>query len=112
MPITITDSDGIQEVHIPERLEINLLSEDVNKMKIRIWFNVETRLPNGKSIGQLYWDSQRILELSCENDSDLEAAMAVIQRKIGEAKYKQLTELPKIPEPVENPEMISPIETS
>lgn len=96
MPITITDDDGIQTVHISERLEIQLLAaeEIVEKMKIRVWFNIETRLPNGKLLGQPYWDSQNPLELSCENNPELEAAMKVIQQAIGYYRYLQLTAPP------------------
>ena len=110
MPITLTDSDGIQEVHISERLEIDLLSaeEDIKKMTMRIWFNVETRLPSGKPIGQPYWDSQRVLELSCENDPELEAAMTIIQTRIGQKRYEQITAPPEISKLVESPGMPPP----
>ena len=92
MPVVFEKSNNISEVHISERLEINLLSagENVKKMKMRIWFNVENRLSSGELIGQFYWDDQRILELSCEDDLELANAMQVIQQKIGEARYKQI----------------------
>jgi hypothetical protein len=114
MPVSVVNLDGITEIHTSERLEINLLSakEIVENMRMRIWFNVETRLPNGKTVGQPYWDSQRILELSCEHDPELANAMRVIQQKIGEARYKQITTPPEISELVKNSEIMPSIENS
>lgn len=56
MLIKIIDTDGISTVHSAERLEINLVAaaEIVEDMTLKVYFNVETQLANGKSIGQPY----------------------------------------------------------
>jgi len=108
MSIKITDTDGISTIHSAERLEINLaiVAETVKDMTLKIYFNVETQLASGKSIGQLYWDAVP-LELNCKNDSELAEAMRVIQWKIGQGRYQQMTT--PVPEPVESPGMIYPV---
>lgn len=110
MTLIFRKPNGLDEVHISERLESLLLpaEEVVERMKLQIWFNVETRLPTtGEVVGKPYWDS-KALELDCKNDSELAEAMRVIQRKIGEARYKQITAPPAISEPVEDPRISPP----
>lgn len=110
MPIKITDSDNISSIHSAERLEINLAvaAETVENMTLKVYFNVETQLASGKSVGQLYWDSVP-LELDCKNDPELTEAMRVIQRKIGQRRYQQMTA--PVPEPVESPGLMQSEET-
>ena len=105
MPIKITDSDGISTIHTAERLEINLkgANEVVQLMEIKAYFDVKTELPSGEEVGREYWDSVP-LKLTCENDPELAEAMQVIQQKIGQARYAQMTA--PVPEPVESPGMI------
>lgn len=38
--------------------------------------------------------------------------MNVIQTRIGQKRYKQITASPEIPEPIESPEMMPPTENS
>ena len=92
MPVIITDSDGISSIHTAERLEINLkgTNEIVQLMEIKAYFDVKTELPSGKEVGQEYWDSVP-LKFTCENDPELAEAMQVIQRKIGQERYQQMT---------------------
>ena len=96
MSIKVTDSDGISTIHTPERLQINLLTiggvaePTVTQMVIEVHFNVKTELLSGKEVGQEYWDSVP-LKLTCENDPELAEAMQVIQRKIGQERYQQMT---------------------
>lgn len=41
------------------------------------------------------------LELNCKNDPELAESMRVIQRKIGQGRYQQMTA--PVPAPVESP---------
>ena len=108
MPIKITDSNGISTIHTAERLEINLkgTNEIVQLMEIKAYFDVKTELPSGEEVGREYWDSVP-LKLTCENDPELAEAMQVIQQKIGQNRYQQMTA--PVPEPVESPGMIHPV---
>ena len=101
MPVTTTDSNGISTIHTAERLEINLkgANEVVQLMEIKAYFDVKTELPNGKEVGREYWDSVP-LKLTCENDPELAEAMRVIQQKIGQGRYQQMTA--PVPAPVES----------
>lgn len=105
MPIKITDTDGISTIHSAERLEINLAiaAEAVEDMTLKVYFNVQTQLASGKSIGQPYWDAIP-LELNCKNDPELADAMLIIQRKIGQGRYQQMTA--PVSKPVESPGMM------
>ena len=105
MAIKITDLDGVSTIHDAERLEIDLKSakEVVEDMVVKVYFDVTTELPNGKEVGQLYWDSVP-LKLTCENDPELAEAMRVIQQKIGQGRYQQMTA--PVPAPVESPGMM------
>ena len=69
-------------------------------MTLKVYFNVATQLASGKNIGQSYWDSVP-LKLTCENDPELAEVMRVIQRKIGQGRYQQMTT--PVPEPIESP---------
>ena len=105
MSVIITDSDGISSIHTAERLEINLkgTNEVVQLMEIKAYFDVKTELPSGEEVGREYWDSVP-LKLTCENDPELAEAMRVIQQKIGQGRYQQITA--PVPAPVESPGMM------
>ena len=92
MSVKITDSNGISTIHTAERLEINLkgANEVVQLMEIKAYFDVKTELPSGEEVGREYWDSVP-LKLTCENDPELAEAMRVIQQKIGQGRYQQMT---------------------
>ena len=102
MSVKITNSDGISSIHTAERLEINLkgTNEIVQLMEITAYFDVKTELPSGEEVGREYWDSVP-LKFTCENDPELAEAMRVIQRKIGQERYQQMTT--PVPEPVGSP---------
>ena len=105
MPVKITNSDGISTIHTAERLEINLkgVNEVVQLMEITAYFDVKTELPSGEEVGREYWDSVP-LKFTCKNDPELAEAMQVIQRKIGQERYQQMTA--PVPSPVESPGMM------
>lgn len=94
MPIKITDSDKISSVHRAVRLQSELgeAGEDVASMVLQIFFEIENQLSSGKIIGQPYWDLANPLLLTCKDDPELAEAMQVIQQKIGEGRYKQITD--------------------
>lgn len=101
MPIKITDSDNISTIHTSERLQINLApaKEDVEGMVLEVFFNVETKLPNGKTVGVPYWDSEPLL-INCKGNKELTEAMRIIQGAIGYYRYQQLTTPKTIPEAI------------
>ena len=105
MPVKITNSNGTTTIHTAERLQINLKSakEVVQSMEIEAYFDVKTELPSGEEVGREYWDSVP-LKLTCENDPEFAEAMRVIQRKIGQRRYQQMTA--PVPAPVESPGMM------
>ena len=105
MPVIITDSNNISTIHTAERVEINLkgANEVVQLMEIKAFFDVKTELPSGEEVGREYWDSVP-LKLTCENDPEFAEAMRVIQRKIGQRRYQQMTA--PVPAPVESPGMM------
>jgi hypothetical protein len=92
MPIIITDSDNISTLHFAERLQSNLslANEVVEDMVLEIYFTTETHLPNGKLVGQVYWDNEP-LRITCKGNPELTEAMKVIQQAIGYYRYLQLT---------------------
>ena len=102
MPVKITNSNGTTTIHTAERLEINLkgANEVVQLMEIKAYFDVKTELPSGEEVGREYWDSVP-LKLTCENDPELAEAMRVIQQKIGQKRYQQMTA--PVPAPVASP---------
>jgi len=125
MGVPISEDD-VTSLHVADRLQINLAQaeEDVEKMELEVFFKIFTVLPNGKVVGEPYLDTAKPLRFTCKNNPELKAAMELIQQTIGEKRYEQLTAQPEIPppsqipalseisEPVENPEMIPPIENS
>ena len=107
MPVITIDSDGISSIHTAERLQIDLSTPDeitddkeVTDMTVEVYFNVITKLPSGKEIGQKYWDNVP-LKLDCKNNLQLAEAMRVMQQAIGAGRYAQITA--PVPAPVENP---------
>lgn len=99
MGIPITDENGITNLHVADKLEIDLApaKEQVKSMKVKIYFKIFTVLPNGKIIGEPYFDHAKPLEFTCENNPDLESAMLLIQQTIGRKRYEQLTTPVEIP---------------
>jgi hypothetical protein len=89
---------------IAERFQIdNLLetNEDVTKMQIKAYF-VTSIFLNDEKLSEA-WNPE-VLTFDCENDPELEAAMVVIQNRIGVKRYQQIT-APPVPEPAEGPGM-------
>jgi len=111
MPIDIQNPNGTMRRDVAERLQItNLLeaSEDVKKMRMEAYFVTSIYLGDEKLSET--WNSQALV-FDCENDPELEAAMQVIQTRIGQKRYEQITAPPVI-EPVESLRMMPPIENS
>jgi hypothetical protein len=111
MPIDISNSNGTMRRDVAERFQIlNLLEakEDVRKMRMEAYFMTSIYLEEEKLSEA--WNSQ-VLVFDCENDPELEAAMSVIQTRIGQKRYEQIT-APPVSEPVENPETIPPTKNS
>lgn len=112
MPIDISNPNGTMRRDVAERFQIlNLLEakESVSKMRMEAYFVTSIYLGNEKLSEA--WNPE-VLVFDCENDPELEAAMTVIQSRIGQKRYEQITAPPKIPQFVENPEMIPPTENS
>jgi hypothetical protein len=112
MSINISNPNGTMRRDVAERFQIlNLLEaeEDVRKMRMEAYFVTSIYL-NDEKLSEA-WNSQ-VLVFDCENDPELEAAMTVIQSRIGQKRYEQITTPPEIPEPVESPEIIPPIKNS
>jgi hypothetical protein len=108
MPIDIQNPNGTMRRDIAERFQIdNLLetNEDVTKMQIKAYF-VTSIFLNDEKLSEA-WNPE-VLTFDCENDPELEAAMVVIQNRIGVKRYQQIT-APPVPEPAEGPGM-PPIE--
>ncbi len=108
MPINIPNPNGTTRSDLAERLQIlNLLEakEDVKKMRIEAYF-VTSIFLNDEKLSEA-WNPE-VLTFDCENDPELEAAMVVIQNRIGVKRYQQIT-APPVPEPAEGPGM-PPIE--
>lgn len=112
MPIDVSNPNGTMRRDIAERFQIlNLLeaNESVPKIKMEAYFVTSIYLGDEKLSEA--WNSQALV-FDCEDDPELEAAMQVIQTRIGQKRYEQITALPEIPEPVESPEMMPPNESS
>ena len=108
MPIDIQNPNGTMRRDIAERFQIdNLLetNEDVTKMQIKAYF-VTSIFLNDEKLSEA-WNPE-VLTFDCEDDPELDAAMVVIQNRIGVKRYQQIT-APPLPEPVESPGM-PPIE--
>ncbi len=98
MPINISNPNGTIRRDIAERFQIlNLLEakEDVSKMRMEAYFVTSIHLGSEKLSES--WNSQ-VLVFDCENDPELKAAMHVIQSRIGQKRYEQITAPPEIPE--------------
>ena len=107
MSISIKDSDNVTSIHIPDRLEVSLLEADgdVEKLELKIYFQVKTILPSGKAVGEPYLDTANPLRINCKGNIELTQAMMVIQKSIGEGRYKQMT-APPAPEFSQNTGMM------
>ena len=108
MPIDVQNPNGTMRRDIAERFQIdNLLetNEDVTKMQIKAYFVTSIHLGDEKLSEA--WNPEA-LTFDCKDDPELEAAMVVIQNRIGVKRYQQIT-APPVPEPVEGPGM-PPIE--
>lgn len=111
MPIDVQNSNGTMRRDVAERFQIlNLLeaNESVLKMRMEAYFVTSIWL-NDEKLSEA-WNPE-VLIFNCEEDPELEAAMVVIQNRIGQKRYEQITASPPVsePEPVESPGM-SPIE--
>lgn len=112
MPIDISNPNGTMRRDVAERFQIlNLLEaeESVPKMRMEAYFVTSIYLGDEKLSEA--WNSE-VLVFDCKNDPELEAAMTVIQSRIGQKRYEQITAPPEIPEPVESPGMMPPVENS
>ena len=101
MPIDIPNPNGTTRRDVAERFQImNLLvaKEKVREMRMEAYFVTSIYLGDEKLSEA--WNSE-VLVFDCENDPELEAAMNVIQVRIGQKRYEQITAPPEIPEPVE-----------
>ena len=109
MPINVSNSNGTVRIDVVERLQIlNLLeaNEDVKKMRMEAYFITSIYL--GDERLSEAWNPE-VLTFDCVDDPELEAAMVVIQNRIGQKRYEQIT-APPSPEPVESLGMLPPIE--
>lgn len=109
MPINIQKPNGTMRRDVAERFQIdNLLeaNEDVTKMQIKAYF-VTSIFLNDERLSEA-WNPE-VLTFDCVDDPELEAAMVVIQNRIGQKRYEQIT-APPSPEPVESLGMLPPIE--
>lgn len=105
MPINISSPNGTIRSDVAERFQIlNLLqaNEDIRKMRLEAYFVTSIHLGDEKLSEA--WNSE-VLIFDCENDPELEAAMEIIQTRIGQKRYQQITAPPPIPEPVGSPGM-------
>lgn len=99
MPINVPNPNGTTRKDVAERLQIlNLLeaNENVKAMNIEAYFMTSIFL-NDEKLSEA-WNSE-VLTFNCEDDPELEAAMVVIQNRIGLKRYQQIT----TPAPVANP---------
>lgn len=102
MPINVSNSNGTVRRDTAERFQIDDLlrtNEDVTKMQIKAYF-VTSIFLNDEKLSEV-WNPE-VLVFDCEGDSELEAAMVVIQNRIGVKRYQQIT-APPVPEPVGSP---------
>ena len=109
MSIDISSPNGIIRRDVAERFQIdNLLeaNEDVRKMQIKAYFVTSIHL-NDEKLSEA-WNPE-VLVFDCEDDPELEAAMVVIQHRIGVKRYQQITAPPEIPELAGSPGMIHPV---
>lgn len=90
MIIFPSDPDGIFTVHKPERLQAILLGKNLEEIILEVFFEIETQIPNRKTVGQPYLDRATPLYLSCKNNPALAQAMQTIQAAIAAERYKQI----------------------
>lgn len=104
MPIDVLNqANGTTRRDVAERFQIlNLLeaNESVSKMRLEAYFVTSIYLGDEKLSET--WNPD-VLVFNCEDDPELEAAMVVIQNRIGVKRYQQITAPPPLPEPVESP---------
>lgn len=108
MPIDISNPNGTTRRDVAERFQIlNLLeaNENVGKMRMEAYFMTSIHLGDEKLSEA--WNGQ-VLVFDCENDPELEGAMHVIQTRIGQKRYLQITAPSEMPKPVEDSEMSPP----
>lgn len=108
MPIDVLSPNGTMRRDVAERFQIlNLLEakESVLKMRMEAYFVTAIYLGDEKLSEA--WNSQALV-FDCENDPELEAAMNVIQARIGQKRYEQITASPEVPELVESADMSPP----
>jgi len=106
MPIDILNPNGTKRRDIAERFQIlNLLDakENVRKMRMEAYFTTSIYLGDEK-LSEV-WNGQALV-FDCENDPELEEAMEVIQSRIGQKRYQQITASLEISKPVENSKMM------
>lgn len=109
MPIDILKPNGTMRRDVAERFQIlNLLEakEDVQKMRMEAYFVTSIHL-DGEKLSEPAWNNE-VLVFDCKNDPELKAAMEVIQARIGQKRYEQITAPLSISEPVESPVMSQP----
>lgn len=104
MPIDVLNqTNGTTRRDVAERFQIlNLLeaNESVPKMRMEAYFVTSIYLGDEKLSEA--WNPE-VLIFDCVDDPELEAAMNVIQTRIGQKRYQQITAPPPLPEPVESP---------
>ena len=104
MAIDVPNPNGTMRRDIAERFQIlNLLQakENVKKMKMEAYFVTSIYL-NDEKLSET-WNPE-VLLFDCENDPELEEAMIIIQTRIGQKRYEQITAPPpKISEPAVMP---------
>lgn len=91
MPIDIKKNNNVIYRHVAERFQINNLlsaNEEVGKMRMEAYFVTSIYLGDEKLAET--WDAQPLI-FDCVDDPELEAAMQVIQLRIGQKRYAQLT---------------------
>ncbi|HLO51857.1 MAG TPA: hypothetical protein VK211_25835 [Kamptonema sp.] len=112
MPIDISNPNNSKRRDVAERFQIlNLLEaeEQVREMRMEAYFVTSIWL-NDEKLSEA-WNPE-VLVFNCEDDPELEAAMIVIQTRIGQKRYEQITAPPEISKLVESPGMMPPIESS
>ena len=91
MPINIQKPNGTMRRDVAERFQIlNLLEshEDVKKMRMEVYF-VTSIFLNDEKLSEA-WNPE-VLTFDCEDDPELEAAMVILQNRIGVKRYLELT---------------------
>lgn len=108
MPIDVSNPNGTMRRDVAERFQIlNLLQaeENVKEMRMEAYFVTSIHLGDEKLSEA--WNPE-VLTFDCVDDPELEAAMVVIQNRIGVKRYEQITAPPEISKLVESPGMPPP----